>query len=557
MSYLHCITHPVEIVQRKVNFFADCFVYISENREILYYLHYDTPLNLIDKLIYQLDYNFEHCQDYILSIISHPIFDNQEQFLEDYTNFGKVKESFNSIQQLNRNKIKSWIIVNPVFKKNLLSLRNELKKKLFKNTVASVIELLANSEFDDQFENAITYYSSVLVNELLESGRDPVFLSKIFQKIIKPNDKIGFVNQIRRFLRIRTEKHTTSYFIFKIDGLELMDGGEFKYHQVQFCNSNDPKFDSIRQNLKNGYELMQFFKEESVLAYINIKHISKVVAEKQAIKQIKKEIIFLNNRLNSNITLRPFHYLHTPSFSSCVGFQWRRGQDYKLQKYELEKLESTVFNKLTTSNINFQTHFLRNEFLFDYAKNTEGPQDYFHYLEVLLKPVINAKLHVVELVSRILLTKYKEDSVWINNRNLLNILINNRDVLKNDHNMTQFYVDAFKKGDLPLDEIETRYNHDFINQIIKVTRELSYATDWKFGFATFQRVFYDLKAQRNAIVHDGMVDSNCSNSLLPITSNMINRFRNIIIEQALERPNQDFITVIESLLEKSYTLVRN
>jgi hypothetical protein len=65
MTFLNEITHPEKIVETKVNFFADYFNFVASQIDKSDYLDVENYLSLIEKMVFQIETNNNHCSRYI------------------------------------------------------------------------------------------------------------------------------------------------------------------------------------------------------------------------------------------------------------------------------------------------------------------------------------------------------------------------------------------------------------------------------------------------------------------------------------------------------------
>ena len=559
MPYTHGITHPHPIVEENVNFFADYFVFLSSKIGEMDCLSLDNALSLSEDMLFQIETNFENCPEYLKSILSHPIYTSQSSYLNTFKSYTQVKDGFDQIIRLPSSKqVKKWLVDNPVFISDLQKFQKELNRKLYKVSLIRIIELL--KEIDD-FQSAreqIQYYTSVIVTELIFKGKDKKQLDTIFKSVIKNEDKIGFDNQFLRLEEIFHEKPSNDYFIYRIDGLDLEKDIVFKYNKVTFYSTQNKKFDFIKQNWNKVGFYKDFFAKNGSLAVLKLEYFSKELAGKIAVKIINKELSYINHKLRIHAVIRPFIFLHTPKFHISAGSLWNAGEDGKINKLELEEIEASAFNRLKGCNKDFYKHFLIHEFLFGDALQLDSPHAFWNYLEALLTPISRETgRKTVEIVTNVLLTKYIEDMHWEYIRHLSNTIVNDHvgaTKMRDDRYKYSEYLRAYHR--LPLDEIESLTQHPLVNYLTGKIRKLENDPDYLGAEEQINRIVTDIKAQRNSMVHNGLINEKRIRSISDKTPNLIHRFRNVLIEKAKERNDLNFIELFKLILQESDQLLK-
>ena len=561
MHYTHGITHPVKIVEENVNFFADYFVFLSEKLGEMDSLSLDNSQSLCEYMLFQIDNNFDNCPEYLKSILSHPIFTDDSDYLNEYKNYHLVKDGFNTIKELSSGKkTTKWLIENPDFTVNLRKFQKELKRKLYLGSVKRIIKLLKEIDQVEAARNEIRYRTSVIVTELIFKGMDKKQLNTLFNQIIQSGDKIGFDNQFTRLNTIFREKPKNDYFLFRIEGLDLDQDSTFKYDQVTFYSKQNKKFDYLKKEWKKEPFNKDFFDKRGSIAVLKLKYFSKELIRTVAVKIIKKELAAINYKFEIDAVIKPFVFLHTPAFNISPGFLWNRGEQGKVSKRELNKIEATTTSRrLKGCHKDFCKSFLMHEYLFDDALQLNSPHAFWHYLEALLTPISRATDHkIVDIITHILLVKYIDDMHWELTKHLFNTIGNDhnqatkiRDKRHEYHN----YLKANKR--LPIEEIESSTQHPFVNYMVGEFRKLENNINYLQVKGHISRIITDIKAQRNAMIHNGLSDVKRLRSVADKAPNLISRFRAILIETAQEKKELNFLEVFESLFEKSNRLLQS
>jgi len=287
---------------------------------------------------------------------------------------------------------------------------------------------------------------------------------------------------------------------------------------------------------------------------VKIKFHSKLIGQRDAVQRIKRALLYLNNSLGINAQIKPYSFFHTPNFKISPGHRWdRSGEDYRLNDYELERLEQNIFTRLKNSSIAFQKHFFKNEFLYEYALSTSKSSDIWLYLETLLKTYIkeSSSTRIDEIISEVLLSSSRKDNLDVLELYLINSITNDRkQKIKIERKEYSRYFDMIKNHEgIPIEEIETLTNHRFIHFLTAKIRSIR-STDNTQSYNTyFLEVLSDLKAQRNSFVHTGVNQNKSSIALSYLMPDILIRFRRNIQDKAIESENLNFNQVV-SLFRK-------
>lgn len=557
MAYIHGITHDNSEIENNVNFFADLFVFIVRNLGELDGLNFDNPLSISEKIIYQFEENRDHSAEYLKPLINHSSL-KDNQYLTSYQNYQSVKDEIDKVASLSQKSINKGELSKLGFVKNIKDFETELKRLMFNRSLNRIIALLKEQQWSKDKTDDLFYHASIIATELLFKGYHKKDLENIFNTyIIKPTKK-GFNDQFYRFKELYKAKPESHHFIFQITGIKIPISGAIKYDDVTFYSGQNKKFKPLLSTVKDSVFLEDFFEGESAIAMVKIKFNSKLIGQKDAVQRIKKALLYLNNSLGINAQIKPYSFFHTPNFKISPGHRWdRSGEDYRLNEYELERLEQNIFTRLKNSSIKFQKHFFKNEFLYEYAISTSKSSDIWLYLETLVKAYIKeSNTRIDEIVGEVLLSSSRKDNLYVLDLYLINSITNDRNQkIKIERKQYSRYFDMIKNNEgVPIEEIETLTDHRFIHFLTDKIRHLR-NTDSNQSYKTyFLDVISDLKAQRNSFVHAGFNQNKSSIALSYIMPYLLIRFRRNLQNEALRRNEMDFNQVVAHFLEDNKVL---
>lgn len=553
MAYIHGINHDNPEIEKNVNFFADLFVFIVRNLGVLDGLHFDNPLSISEKIIYQIEENKDRSCEYLKPLVNHILLKNN-QYLTWSHNYQSLMQDIEKVRTLSQKSINKGELTKLEFLKNIKRFETELKRLMFNRSLKCIISLLKEQQWSKEKTEELFYHTSIIATELLFKGYHKKDLENIFNSyIIKPT-KTGFNEQFYRFKELYKVKPESHHFIFQITGIQLSASDIINYDDVTIYSSLNKKFKPLLGAAKDTIFLEDFFETETAVAMVKIKFNSKLIGQRDAVQRIKRALIYLNNSLGLNAQIKPYTFFHTPNFKISPGHKWdRTGEDYRLNKYELERLEQNIFTRLKNSSITFQKHFFKNEFLYEYAISTSKSSDVWLYLETLLKSFEKeSKNRIDEIVSEVLLTSVIGDNLQILEIYLINAISNDRNQkIKIERRHYSHYYELIKsKIAVPIEEIETLSDHRFIHFLTDKIRSLS-SVDSSQSYKTyFFEVISDLKAQRNSLVHSGVIQSKSSVALSYLIPEILIRFRRNLQYQALKAHTSSFNDIILKFVEK-------
>ncbi|MBA7541101.1 hypothetical protein ES705_33408 [subsurface metagenome] len=99
MPTINQITHPDNLVQTKVNFFADYFNFVTDNIGLYDELEIENHLSLIEKVIFQIENNLDHCPKYLDCYFSHPILKKENKYFKEFKQYQNLQSLIQAYQQ--------------------------------------------------------------------------------------------------------------------------------------------------------------------------------------------------------------------------------------------------------------------------------------------------------------------------------------------------------------------------------------------------------------------------------------------------------------------------
>ena len=370
MTLLHQITNPDKELARRVNFFADYYSYCIYLRKKSLKINLENHLSLVEKILFQLEYNFPKSNKYITSYLYHTLFNKNNKYFKEYKNHKKISDFF-ELYKKEKDK-KKWLEDNKQeFIQSLKTFRTELRRYMFKRSVDKIIECLINSKRWNKNQNDIIYHTNLIVTEIglkkmsTENYEDifDLILNKDIVKFPYPRklldsskdekkyflDNLNFEQQFKGIYNYYTKGFVSNFFILKVNGIISENEFKFKYNKVKFINPKHP--DLIRfmnlVKINDKYFYDTFYEKNNVIfAVIKIKYKNKKDAEYDAVNIINTELNYLNNKLGANAYLEKFSYITTLDYEQFSRLYSNKEQGSRVGDIELKRLKFNSFNEL-------------------------------------------------------------------------------------------------------------------------------------------------------------------------------------------------------------------
>lgn len=317
------ITHSSELVQRKVNYFADYYYYTVNNIGKYDGLEIENHRSLIEKSIYQIENNLEYCPLYLEYYFNHTLLGRDLNYLEAYKHLDSASSLISQFLRAgNRGKKVKWICGNPQFLESLKALNKELRRKMFECSLKEVVSFLKCSHDLNEHAEAMKHHTHIMVSEFLLKGGDRTEASTVIDRIMSnevgvfpfPNSLLNnntgdrlqdakekfiehrtFDQQFDGISNIYKQKARKVDFLFRISGVPSEPNFRFKYNKVAFYHSNHAKFNQIKEKFNDSLFPGGFFVGNQLLiAVVRVEYFSTTIAEQQALNTLQSELEFLN-----------------------------------------------------------------------------------------------------------------------------------------------------------------------------------------------------------------------------------------------------------------------
>lgn len=585
MPYLSQITHPSELAQSKVNFFADYFQYASNQMGYFDGFEIENFRSLVEKIIYQVSQNLERCPQYLDSYLSHPLLQADNKYFKEFRSYHSVKNNFAKYLSAEKpgRKIK-WIKSTPGFLKSLNKFENELRRTLFKRALYSIISYLRCIHDIAHHKDDIIHYTNIMVSEFLLNGWAKSDIENVFDKIItreikdfpfsksflkqnKENNleeaknefikKRSFKQQFEGIYNLFKQSHSKHFYLFRIYNISVSNNFSFKYNKVTFYHCRHEKLKELITRSQEDVFMKNFFSnEEMLIAAVKVKYYSSKIAETDAIKLISSELPFLNKICESNAYLERHSYMITSNFKT-FGSHWSRDERaHSISESEQEQLVDNPYRFLSKISLSVKNHLLKQEPLFITAINSNDISDYWHYLETLIKP---SHEEVIETTSTILLL----NAVEFHENSLMNYILSNVSHFSypealiglTKERQQYYYGQLSSQGELNFKQLLSELKHPFINHLSKIYSSSLTKDDFKKAKQHYKRILVETYAQRNAVIHKGEANEKSLILLYHSIPRLIMRFRWLVFGEMKKKTAKSFAEILDNLKGEGQKLI--
>ena len=608
---LGTISHPNPIIDRKVKHFYDHLRYLASPNKNLVTCPLENHLHLLERIQFKLNNPVLYPSS--VRVIekyfnSNPLFHTGSDFFSRKAKIRalisvlKGANSKSTIDESFRSTFKALVVELNGEKelngdKYFLSILNELTKSLNSKTTI------------EEEKHKIEYFSNLFLSEFLRS-RFHVddfagfrgIMSKILSKRVEIYDGIesdlysafplphdiesqrnedGFKKTVETFLNNRTfaqqfkgfhtELNTEkeAEFLFKIyNVVEKNPEFHFEHNTVELFHQN-----CLNVNMSTWDEdyidsFKKFTEEkDTILAKVKIKYKSQKLAAQAAILKIREAIDFLNfvskdkkKNYTGAILGTNQYYLIFNGGESIRGV-WQDDKihsvDFNIQPV-VEFLYPKGFKKLNTG---LQEIFHRNDKVLFRARNTnywdEKVNNYWRFLDGIfgygLEKISGSE--VIKKATNIILISEKNFSKERLRYTITNAL-NNSDTetikLTIKPAPLAYKTDQIYKGKGDILELEGISDYPFINENFKKYKkdEVDYLSAYNF----YSTLLWETYEQRNFAFHQNNFCFSTVDKLVKILPTVINRLREVIVNELISNRELSIQEAIEQLNEKGANL---
>jgi hypothetical protein len=578
MGRIHQITHPNPLIARKVNYFADYFIFCAETIGHNDLVPIENPLSIFEKIIIQIEGKSKNCYFYIDGYLQNPVLD--EKYLCDFNSFKDIKPLIDTYKKLTTKQKKKWISDTPIFLSSVKTFVEVLRKEMFVTALNEIKSILTCEHEITEHKDVLLNYTRWLVSEYFLSLRAKKELTSIFDKILS-KDLLTFPFPIdlaneddtakQHFLDNRTFHqqfdglHNSlksplkeTYFVFRVSNLKANSEFQCAYHKVTFYSTKHLILTNLKQGLEVEPFVKDFFKEEfGLVAVIKSEYYSMETAYKEALSSVKQELMFVNAVLKTNGVVDPFTYILTADFNSISGFSGNTKKDgHEIKSNQLERLNDNPFYLLSKCEVTSKEKFLRHENLFIEAITTRNPATYWQYLEALIPDDDDGKNQILDFAPSILSLRaefnHKEIILYPYVINSLNFFLSDAAYI----GLTKEELIAlFYETDTKFSDLNQRIKHPFLNDLMEEYLTTFTKEELIRRMEHYKRTLLETQSERNFYYHQGLKNEKAFILLDESLTRLVVRFRWIIIKGIEDNDGTKFDDIVLKLYNESKLLL--
>lgn len=575
---IHQITHQSPLIAKKVNFFADYFEYLVDVIGKDHHLDIENHLSLVEKMIWQMQTNFDKCVPYVSNYIDHPYLQGDDPFVKLFNRHKSLFMLFQIFKSVAVKKRKRWLLENPIFEKKLLAFKRALKRQMVSKALFEIISFLRCVHDLPEHKVEIIYCTKIIVSEFLLNGHSKKDVNEVFSKIMSrevwefpfpkqistDEEKINFLStrtfdqQFQGIFNLLKAKPRTLYFLYRVYGVSVSDEFMFRYRDVTFYSPNCSVLQGISENhiaIPDGLSRQEVLKD-NLVAVVKLEFYSIDSAERTVKRIISDSLEFVNGALKTTVHLEANSYLGSNDLKIFHGI-WRVKDERSIDEYDIITLKNNPYQFLRGISGPAKRHFLYYEHLFVKAKASNTVEDYWKYLEALIPDSANGENRIRDVVSSIALI-IAENSSRQRISDKISWAIQPFSAASSVFGMTndqqmQYFNEMQLKKKVNLKRLRKEVKHPFVQHLLDLAE-----APWSQSHLLEVKQYYDrmlLEAysQRNAIIHTG---EGYNKSLVGVNETLpwiVGKFRHAIFRSLKPNSKLSFGEMIDKEITRMNT----
>ncbi len=588
MPYLNFIVHSHETTQVKVRYFCDYFKLCNNRLGILPEMEFENPLSLIQKCIFQLEYNSSKSNVYLANYFGNSLLD-PEGFIKRFVQFNNVHILIKEFLTIPVKKRSRWIINNTELTEAFKNLYEELEMRMHDELISSLTSFLRCSHKLNKHRDDIEFCARMFITEFRLRGHTQNEISEVISKIMSDDitkfpfppevtdkkDELNYKELLQSFLNERTfnkqfegikNQLNINYYdwtiFYRIQNITTKEfkNFELEYDKVIFLSPYHKKLQKLKKYVKSRKLLNDFFSKQInfLIVTCQVRSHSIEAAKIIADEEINKAIPILNKVCVNTPILDDSYYLSSDNWETA---EITKGPKQKLTKFKpkfIEKLSDNPFTFLSECTSDSKSTILFYESKHREAQKKKDISILWEYLENIIPLNNEGRKQVKEIASNILTFDFR---YRIKNDLRFNFL-----------NMTSPFSASSEELGISSErqyELEGNYNtlnlrklkSEFSRPIIKRTISLYEKHASKKNLESIKQYYYriltEVFEQRNFIVHSDKLNEKHLIKLKAIFPKLVYHLRNTILHEILEKPDLSYNQIITDLNKKASILIKN
>lgn len=596
MHFKHQITHVDKSKSDKVNFFADIFFFTHLNYGNPGFAELENHKSLLMKINFQLDNYTKHSNQYIKHYFSNPYLSKKDNLIKSF-----YKKEWGAIEALKSKLFNDFSEVScrEELKTKIHEFIVDLNKSLFKNSIDKIVRAIIcdNSLKDHDHIQVFEYYTPLIVSEFIFEGFPKRDLEELFSKILSDdvtllNDKVSteaplpqslldiknnnldkpdvFYIAVKEYLKNRNLKQQFEgiYFLFKnslktksylfvISNIKAHKEISFVYNDVLFSNKLRKKYVK-RGTTQKAYR--EFFNGRGkVIAEVSVDENNEKIGKANALLKVQNALNFFNAVLGKEARVKSDDYItkdHDSNTRHTDIVRFIHVEDGKLFKdlnpYEfLSGSRNSLTDKfLVLDNIFFQAKMekVKETKLVLYWRYLESFFDASDFKNEDLKKAVSKILskdanHVLaygyfNLSLQILAAAYYKDPGLTTGKN---------EILGISSKELSDLLSPNKILDAKFDRFLEIIIHPHVSRRLKEYLKFSEEAKVKITYDYYLKTLTEVYEQRNFVEHSGIHQKESIEKVLLIFPDIVNDFRNLVIDELKKGVHLNFKELIQYL----------
>lgn len=568
------ITHPNELTQKKVRYFANYYAFAINQLGKSAEFELENFHSLIDKIIFQMENNpTTKSIPYIESYLNHPLLSPTNKYFREIKRASEVSTVFAAFLNESNSGKKAWVCNGS----NLLKLkrfRTYLRKYMLKNAVKAIISFLACEHELGEHKDDLRFFTRLVAVELFYSQPDrkelvniisrimsrdikvfpfcPVFLKRNKGNIEKAKEKFlenrTFVQQFEGIRSAFRENPMKKFFIFRVGNIEADSDFQFDFEEVRLISKDSSRIQSVKRIFfEKGFDDPNFF-ENSFGMYAIVEHLTKgpvSFSAKGAQKKVLDAIGHVNQVCGTSGCVDKSSFLYTDDFVNIGGSVSLLGQIRKLDPIQVHKLRiSNLSGYLRTKKIKAKKRFQEIEKIYLGATKSGKIDDYWRYLEAIMggQPF---KEKVVQIVApKLYQTEEAQLKAYLLSCfSLFNV---NPTVLgTTPEKQKEIFYRIRTEEDFDLGLIRSEIDNEFVIDLCNLISDLKSSDRQLY----VRGIINEVQEQRNLIQHSGKVGTKSELKLLESLPSILHAFRAEVINQMRQNPKLELNEIIKLMVQ--------
>lgn len=557
--------HPVQ--ERKLNFFVDYYRYYVHFAGLLPDYQIETPLSLVDKILFQLNHNsIEKCPVYLKNhfskLAAYPIIIRKH--------FDKYNELISFYKGWLSARAKSGYLKDQL--STLLSLANELHKDLSDNMLKDSISFVTNKILCthplEKHQKDLQLHAGIVAAEIMMIRNSKAEARELFDAVMTNDYKkfpypkhISTEKDRRRYFDEKTIVETLSAINdfstvpildweinFKIDDLTLPHDYIFMFNKVKIYPAGHFDKKTMVDSLLHSDDsfVQSFFKgSEYAIGEVQAQSVTYEGAHRKAVKELTVALDYVNQMTERSIRFKKGNYLFTTNRIN-YGYWFKEAYlNNIITHIDKMKLEDNAYSFFERISSKAKDDFLNMEADYIKARGDHNIARLWQYLEVMFTDGTQEK-GIKKFCSGALMLfekQYRVPHIYGYLRNAIHP-INSR---AENIGLTIDEQTTFIRTNSDFKELRKKIKSDFFHLGLQ-DLYLRKTSKWvKSQRETYYSLLEEIYEQRNMADHGGKMNERAITKLTYVAPLLTARMRWVLFDYIKRFPNHTYKQIIQTI----------